>query len=274
MTSAPRFAALWMAAVACAAVLAGCSGGADEGPVEVEVAPGQVVTVSEAPKPTHGIVTGIVGDDALYPLPGATVWILSANLSATTDANGRFAIVNVPVGIYILEGEKKDHSTVQTTVEVAPGETARAVLLLARLPPTDPYHSTFHREAFVEFTAGGFVLSGNSTPLDFERDPSRAVTLVIESAWDGIIQSTESEPLKYEIQELGLRSIVGGRAANPFSMHLDARILPPDHSQYMFSVQPETLETTVMAESHGDLFVTIFYNEAAPAGWSVLNGDA
>jgi hypothetical protein len=33
------------------------------------------------------------------------------------------------------------------------------------------------------------------------------------------------------------------------------------------------MEPTVMAEAHGDLFVTLFYNEAAPPGWSVLGGD-
>ncbi|MEA3137636.1 MAG: hypothetical protein QOC71_1917, partial [Thermoplasmata archaeon] len=53
-----------LALLVCAVALAGCSGG-DDGPIEVEVAPGQTITVSEAPKPTHGIVSGIVGDDAL-----------------------------------------------------------------------------------------------------------------------------------------------------------------------------------------------------------------
>lgn len=255
-----------------AAALAGCSDGGNE-PVAVEVAPGQTITVSEAPKPTHGIVSGIVGDDALYPLPNATVWVLSLNLSAQTDSNGRFAIVNVPAGVYILEGSKKDHSTVQTTVDVIPGETARAVLLLGRLPSTDPYHITFQQEAFVEFDAGGFITSRNNATLSFSRDPSRAVTVVVESTWEGIIQSTEEAPLSYYVQEVGLRTIVAGRAANPFSFHLDARILPPDHDQFLFTVEPGFMEPTVMAEARGNLFVTMFYNEAAPPGWSILNGD-
>src|SRR5688500_7044655 len=206
-------ASLLAAALSCIA-LAGCSG--DPGPVEVEVT-GQVVTVSEAPKPTHGIVSGIVGDDALYPLANATVWVLGLGLSAQTDANGRFAVVNVPAGIYILEGSKKDHATVQTTADVQPGETARAVLLLARLPSTDPYHVTFRQEAFVEFDAAGLAWSSNTT-LSFSRDPSRAVTLVVESAWDGVIQTAEEQPLAYEVQEVGLRSIAAGRATNPFSL--------------------------------------------------------
>ncbi|MHB1260897.1 MAG: carboxypeptidase regulatory-like domain-containing protein [Thermoplasmatota archaeon] len=264
--------ALGLLALLLAAALSGCSGGTQE-PVAVEVAPGQTITVSEAPKPTHGIVSGIVGDDALYPLPNATVWVLSLNLSAQTDSNGRFAIVNVPAGVYILEGSKKDHATVQTTVDIIPGETARAVLLLQRIPSTDPYHVTFQQEAFVEFNAAGFVTSTDNTTLSFDRDPSRLVTLVVESTWEGIIQSTEEEPLSYDIQEVGLRSIVTGRANNPFFFHLDARILPPDHDQFLFTVEPGILEPTIMVEAHGRLYATLFYNEPAPPGWSILNGD-
>jgi len=254
-------------------LLAGCSEAAGE-PVQVEVAPGQVVTVSEAPKPTHGIVSGIVGDDALYPLPNATIWVVGLDLSATTDGNGRFALVNVPAGIYILEGSKKDHATVQTTVDVQPGETARAVLLLARVPSTDPYHVTFRQEAFAELRTAGFSFNGENMTMPFTLDPSRALTLVLESTWEGIIQSTETEPLSYEVQEVGLRTIVAGRAANPFTLHVDARILPPGHDRFLFSVEPDALEPTVMAQAHGDLLATLFYNEPAPPGWSVLAGDS
>lgn len=263
----------FLLALLSAASLAGCAGGPG-GPVEVEVAPGQVVTVSEAPRPTHGIISGIVGDDALYPLPNATVWVLGLDLSAKTDASGRFAIVNVPAGIYILEGSKKDHATVQTTADVQPGETARAVLLLARVPSTDPYHVTFRQEAFIEARTAGLSFNGDNTTLTFSLDPSRALTLVLESAWEGIIESTEAEPLAYDLQEVGLRSIVSGRGANPFTVHLDARILPPGHDKFLFSVEPQPLEPTVMAEAHGELLATLFYNAAAPPGWSVLAGDS
>ena len=269
----PPASPLLLAGLLCSMVLAGCSQAPSE-PVEVEVAPGQVVTVTEAPKPTHGIVSGIVGDDALYPLPNATIWVLGLNLSAKTDGNGRFAMVNVPAGIYILEGSKKDHATVQTTVDVQPGETARAVLLLARVPSTDPYHVTFRQEAFVEFRTAGLSYNSANTTLTFSLDPSRAVTLVLESTWEGVIQSTEPQPLSYELQEVGLRSIVAGRAPNPFTLHVDARILPPGHDRFLFSVEQSSLEPTVMAQAHGELLATLFYNEAAPPGWSILNGDS
>jgi hypothetical protein len=256
-----------------ALVLAGCSG--DDGePVELEVAPGQIITVTEAPKPTHGIVSGIVGDDALYPLPGATVWVLGLNLSTTTDSNGRFAIVNVPAGVYILEGSKKDHATVQTTADVLPGETARAVLLLQRIPSTDPYHTTYHQEAFMEVAGAGISAYSTNTTLTFELDESRVVTLVLESKWDGTVASTAPEPFEFEVQEVSRKGIVGGHMTNPFSVHIDARILPPSHDRFLFQVWPRSPEPTVLLEARGDLFATLFYNEAAPPGWSILAGSS
>ena len=262
----------FVAVLLCAVLLAGCSD--SPGPVEVEVAPGQLVTVSEAPKPTHGIVAGLVGDDALYPLANATIWVLGLNRSTTTDGSGRFALINVPAGVYILEGSKKDHATVQTTADVVPGETARAVLLLQRLPSTDPYHVIPHQEAFVEFRTVGLSLNSDNTTLPFRIDDVRARTVVLESAWEGIIQSTEERPLLYELADNDGRVIVTDRAANPFSVHVDARVLDPTGNKFRFTVGPDALDPTVMAQASGDLFVTVFYNQPARTGWSILSGDA
>lgn len=262
-------AALLLAALA----LAGCANGGPGGTVEVEVGPGHVVEFEEPPKPSHGIVSGIVGDDALYPLPEATVIVVGMGLTGVSDKNGRFAILDVPTGLYILEGRKKDHETVQTTVDVQPGEIARAVLLLGRLPPTDPYHTTVQQDAFVEFAAPLFGAIGRNTTLEFSRDPSRAVTLVAESTWEGTIQSTVDKPLTYTLEERDLRVIVTDAAANPFVLHLDARILPPEQDAFRLTVEPRWSDPVVMVQARGQVFATLFYNAPAPPGWSILAGN-
>jgi hypothetical protein len=264
----------WLALAAAAAVLApllaGCSSAPPPQPV-VEVVPGQTLTVSEAPKPSKGTVSGIVGDDALYPLKGATITILSLNLSATTTAGGQFAIVNVPEGIYIVEGSLKDHATVQTTVEVEAGKVARAVLLLARLPPSDPYHTTFKAETFIEFQVAdaGFVGDGNQS-LTFTLDPSKRMTLVGESTWSGI-ETTDPTPLQFHLQGLDLHDILVGDEPNPFSVHLDPRILPPGPDEFRFGVGPKPFSPIVLVQSRGTIFMSVFYNEAAPDGWTMLD---
>jgi hypothetical protein len=132
---------------------------------------------------------------------------------------------------------------------------------------------TFHQEAFVEFSSAGLTFGSNGT-LTFDLDESRAVTLVLESRWSGSVFSTEPEPLAFDLQEVSRRTILTDRVPNPFSLHVDARILPPGHDTFLFSVGPGNLEATVVAESRGDLYATVFYNEAAPPGWSILAGAA
>jgi hypothetical protein len=260
-----------LALVLVAVGLAGCSQA--EAPKEVEIAPGETVTVSEAPRPSLGTVSGIVGDDALYPLAGVEISILGLNMTTTTRSGGQFVLVNVPAGLYILEGELKDHATAQTTVDVQPDKVARAVLLLARLPATDPYHTTFKQDAFVDLSVGTlFVGSYENVTMEFTLDPSKAVTLVAESKWDGTIETLDGKPLSYDLQGTDLRSIMADSAANPFSLRIDARVLPPRQDQFTFTAGPRDLGPQVMLESTGTLFMTIFYNEAAPDGWSMLAG--
>jgi hypothetical protein len=48
------------------------------------------------------VITGIVLDDANQPIPNATASVKGTNLSALTNASGRFTIVNAPVGDIVL----------------------------------------------------------------------------------------------------------------------------------------------------------------------------
>jgi hypothetical protein len=251
--------------------LSGCAG--DKGPREIEVAPGQVVVVEEPPKPGNGIVAGIVGNDAIYPLGGVLVKIVGLGLNSTSDENGRFAILNVPPGIYILEGSKKDHAPVQTTVDVQPDKTARAVLLLPRIPPTDPYHITFDHNGFVTFYGLGARAGAANTSFQFRLDPSKAVTLVLESKWNTqFVMTGQTKPLVYEISDVGLRRVESDEENNPFTRHIDARILTPGHVNFNVRIEPNMPEPVVYS-ARSQNFLTVFYNQPAPADWGILRGS-
>lgn len=266
----PRARALIAGLAVLFALLAGCG---EKAQTQVEVA-GQIVELEEPLKPGNGIVAGIVGDDAIYPLPGAVIRIMGLELSATSNDNGQFAIVDVPPGIYILEGSKKDHKSVQTTVDVQPDKVAKAVLLLERVPPTDPYHITFPHEGHVEL--GGAYGSGglnSNTSFGFSLDDSQAVTVVLESKWTGTFVATgQREPLVYTITDVGFRIIAEDEATNPFVLHLDARVLAP-HKLFTVSIEQNRPDPLVVYQAHSKDFVTVFYNEPAPPGWSILDGS-
>jgi hypothetical protein len=68
--------------------------------------PGQAAVFTSSavvPGPVSGTtISGVVLDDANNPIPNATASVKSTNLSALTDASGRFTIVNAPVGNLVL----------------------------------------------------------------------------------------------------------------------------------------------------------------------------
>jgi hypothetical protein len=65
--------------------------------------PATFIASAITPKnPNNTIVTGLVLDNANQPIPNATASIKNSNLSALTDANGRFTISGAPVGSIVL----------------------------------------------------------------------------------------------------------------------------------------------------------------------------
>src|SRR3954468_15663072 len=65
--------------------------------------PATFIASGTTPKnPANTAVSGIVLDNANQPIPNATASIKGTNLSALTDANGKFSIPAVPVGALVL----------------------------------------------------------------------------------------------------------------------------------------------------------------------------
>jgi hypothetical protein len=77
---------------------------------------------------TTGAIAGYVTDDKGAPLPGATVTAsgVQAPASATTDANGRFAMSNLVPGTYKVRVEAQGFGTIVQTVTVSLNTRSRA----------------------------------------------------------------------------------------------------------------------------------------------------
>ncbi len=70
-----------------------------------------------------GTVSGRVVADNGQPLTGAQVSLRGTGLGTRTNDNGRYAIVNVPVGQYRLRSQMLGHRLVEDTLTVVAGQT-------------------------------------------------------------------------------------------------------------------------------------------------------
>jgi len=79
-----------------------------------------------------GIVTGQVVDAASgRPLASAQVYLVGTGLGALTNQNGRYIILNVPVGDYTIRVERIGHATATQEVTVTSGEPVTVNFSLA-----------------------------------------------------------------------------------------------------------------------------------------------
>lgn len=260
-----------MLALLLAAAFAGCSD--DNAATSVTLPSGEQVKVEEKVEEGKGFVHGLVGDDAIQLLDDVYIRLVGTEHNTRTGADGTFLLVNVEPGIYVLEGSKKDHATVQTTVDVHPGKVAKAVLLMERLPTTTPFCYTEAHQSHIDVGGGLFLALGNGSTrltVDLDRDPT---ALVIESAWEGTIVGASEAQLHYRVNVLRNRDwYLEGNGPNPFNMAVEGRAIPPAEPQITVDVTPNNPGQTVFA-ADGVTYVTVFQNIGAPLGWSVVDGS-
>jgi hypothetical protein len=136
-----------MFALALAIAVAGCSGGPKGGPSASPTGTSSIVDVSSSSSPgANGVgqIHGLVHDDELTALKGATVGIVDLKSTAVTDANGTFAFTSVPVGKHTVAVSLLGYREEAKTVEVAAGENASVDLTLTKIPIlVNSYNTTY-----------------------------------------------------------------------------------------------------------------------------------
>jgi CarboxypepD_reg-like domain/TonB-dependent Receptor Plug Domain len=123
-----------------------------------------------------GVIDGVVSDTNLVPLAGSEVGILRTSLKVHTGENGRFRILGVPEGVYILIVRRLGFRPVSAMVEVPRGDTLRLAYALERAPVgLDTVVITEKRESvrLMEFNYRRKVGQGEFiTAADIEKRPS------------------------------------------------------------------------------------------------------
>lgn len=79
-----------------------------------------------------GVVDGVVTDTLLQPLNAADVTLVGTGLRVVTGANGRFRVVQVPPGQYLLVVRRIGYAPTSGIVDVPAADTLRLSYMLAR----------------------------------------------------------------------------------------------------------------------------------------------
>jgi hypothetical protein len=71
----------------------------------------------------RGVIVGVVSDTALRPIAGADVAIAGSTVRITTDSLGRFRIINVPAGRFVLTARSIGRAPAANLIEVGANDT-------------------------------------------------------------------------------------------------------------------------------------------------------
>lgn len=133
------------------AVLAGCSG--SDPPSADQPDDAAFDDLGLAASETTGVIRGVVVDEAIRPVPGATVSLSGgAAKDTTSNAEGLFGFADLEPGPYFVRVEKAGFVAAQASAEVVAGVSEPEILkvLLTADPSTVPYVSTYVFDGFIE----------------------------------------------------------------------------------------------------------------------------
>src|SRR5689334_13813488 len=82
---------------------------------------------------SFGTIDGVVTDTNLVPLHAAFVSILGTAVRVGTGPNGRFRIVRLPAGQYLLVVKRVGYRPVSSVIDVAASDTLRVSYTLAEV---------------------------------------------------------------------------------------------------------------------------------------------
>ncbi|HVT38714.1 MAG TPA: TonB-dependent receptor [Gemmatimonadaceae bacterium] len=104
------------------------------GPLAAHVLAAQVD--SARAKTRAGTIDGVVSDTTLAPLAEATVSILGSDIRIVTGTSGRFRMVRIPPGQYIVLVRRLGFEPTSARLQVAEAETLRVSFSLERVVAT------------------------------------------------------------------------------------------------------------------------------------------
>lgn len=277
----------WLPAlVVLSLMLAGCGGKGGKSdeivvqstlPTEVR-SDGEATTTASEPKGERGHLSGLVVDEAIRPIEGATAHLPGLDLKVGTDRDGHFGFTDLRVGSYFVTVEAPGYYGAETTLEVKEGDVARAKFVLTAMPPPEPFHVTVPYQGFSQVTSNGVLVFSADCTCTFGVDVAqvpRPDALVIEATMAEPGPGTLGQGFYWRMEPPGPccpSAFAYGDAPNPMRLELRGEMLNLTAEGFTLDIQPTALGAPELNKAF-DVYVTAFYNGLPPDGWSFVNGD-
>ncbi|MGB1585657.1 MAG: carboxypeptidase-like regulatory domain-containing protein [Thermoplasmatota archaeon] len=243
----------WMVALLLSALLAGCAEELPQQEAPDETFDDVDVEVTD----DTGAIRGVVVDQAIVPLEGATVLLPLANedVTFTTDSEGRFVFNDVEPGTYFLTISKPAYESAQAPVTVEAGQSTPVVKVqLSRLFEGDPFLEVVEYKGFVgcaynmfvsstcvnDYTRIAPVCDGGCAPFVTGIVDQREYRSEVGAGWQSIVWEMNWESsLSGTAEEMGLTVSFADRIGashwytstsqgKPFRLQCDVNIICPE----------------------------------------------
>ena len=267
-------------------VLAGCS---DDPPSAATQDEGVFAGLDESAEATSttGAIAGVVVDEAIRPVPRANVTLVAAGKNVTTDDEGRFAFEGLEPGTYFLDAAAHRFAKAQVSADVAAGEVSTVRILIARLTTVEPYQQTLNFEGFIDnylgyanFVAQVLAPGTLACKCAFEVPVSGNLTTVVMDAIGEVTVENPGTPATvpgdayWEVLAGGAQGSLRGSSYDEFP--LLEHFLSEDFEEDDGTIENSAIGVRITCgvwpcvRMSYDLYVTLWYHEEAPEGWSFI----
>jgi hypothetical protein len=213
-------------------------------------------------------------DEAIRPIAGARVRLPGLDVERTSDRDGSFGFVDLHPGPYFLTVEAAGYYPAEAVLEVKTEEFTRAKVILAAVPPPEPYHVTQSFDGFADVTDSdlftwGFTCSSCSFDFYMDRPALRAV--VLEAVPDSAVAGDGFQHWLSGSNGTRSQTFSSGSSGAPMRVELRDGDLG-DGDRFRLDVDPTSFPAPETSKRF-QVFVTAFYNQPPPTGWSFSGGD-
>ncbi len=268
----------WVVAIALALCLSGC---ASDNPSDDHDPPPKVETAGFAD------LKGIVVDAAVRPVANATVELVGAGnvtpsgaTTTTTDAGGVFWFRQLEPGLATVRATAPGFLAVQASLILEVDKVAQTTLVLLADAAQTPYQTLHHWQGFIEASASiatfavdlfaeAFLNQSLCRCTFYFNVDEQPAAYVYEVYLDENLPAGPAGESDYYWELIGSAQdseIINGYAKIPIYQVIEGDAFPPDRMNITARVTGPAFWPSYQQDY--DLFVSVFYREAPPTGWS------